>query len=148
MGLQALCFRVISPSVCVCMFMHTTLCAYVHTLAYGPRPLVSLTLRLAVAVCGKCRPIRLPSGTVSIHPPLNCLGGQLISTHTNAKTPHVIWHLSPLDTWPSPDNNYRWHLPPGLFWSRYGGQMSVVVIFRARVREGTNAQNALCINIT
>jgi len=138
-------------SICVCVYVCSCIPLCVHMYILWPMaldPLVSLTLRLAVAVCGKCRPIRLPSGTVSVHPPLNCLGGQLISTHTNAKTPHVIWHLSPLDTWPSPDNNYRWHLPPGLFWSRYGGQMSVVVIFRARVREGTNAQNALCINIT
>ena len=130
-------------SLTSCSVWHTSKVIIIITIVIS-FTIVPRASRSAVAVHGKCRPIRLLSRAVSMHPPLSCRAGQLILS------PHTRWmpttcHLTfgPPDTCPSPNNNHRGHLPPGLCKGRYG-LMSAIVIFRGHVsEERTNAQHAL-----
>ena len=117
----------------------------------GTRPLLvsRFALDRSVAMGGrpKCRPIRLLSGWIPLYAPtVSCRGGQLISTHAYAETPHVIGHLFPRHL-PLPRKQLSRTLLPGLCyrlgtagrcprWWLSGGHVS---------GERANAQHALRI---
>jgi len=123
-----------------------------YTTAYSPRPpssylsSPSVGQRLWVVSVGlSCYCL---GHYPSMHPPLSCRGGQIISSpHTRMLRHHLCFDICPSPTRPLPRKQLSPKLLPRLCYRMYGGQMPTMVIFRGHASgEGANAQHTLRIN--
>ena len=101
-----------------------------RTTAIDPLLVSRFALGRAVAVGGKCRPIRLLSGAVSLYASTVNLPWRTAYLHTRICRDTIcdLTFVCP-PTCPLPWKQLWQTLLPGLHQGRYGGQMSAVVMF-------------------